>query len=374
MSLTLSKKENNTMDLTQQIALTLLPRGGKRKIRNILRHMEVEEFFSASKHTIKSIPGVGEKFLLELDRTKALQEAEKYLLYFEKNEIEPIFFQNKLFPYRLNHCEDAPLMLYRKGRMDYNQQKVIAIVGTRNASNYGKKCCDELLEGLKGRDIVVVSGLAYGIDIYAHQRCVEMGIQTIGVLGHGLDRIYPAVHSNIAKKMLNHGGLLSEYLPNTKPDRENFPMRNRIVAGMCDATIVIESGEKGGSLITAELANDYARDVFAYPGDIEKPYSKGCNYLIQKQKAHLITSSADFLKFMCWEDDKINKLVQPTLFSNLSPEEEILIKLIQTKKDVSIDVLALKSEIPISMLSGILLKLELDNILKQLPGKRYTLV
>jgi DNA processing protein len=359
------------MDLTQLIALTLIPKAGSRKIKTLLQEMEVDDFFRASKHRLKSIPGIGEKFLIELDRTKALQKAEQYLSYFEQHTIEPIFYQNDAYPMRLKQCDDAPIMLYRKGDMHYNSEKVIAIVGTRNATTYGKKCCDELLEGLVGKNIVVVSGLAYGIDIYAHQRCLELGIETIGVLGHGLDRIYPAAHTSVARKMIEKGGLLSEFLPGTKPDRENFPMRNRIVAGMCDATIVVESGEKGGSLITAELANDYARDVFAYPGDIEKAYSKGCNYLIQKQKAHLITSCNDFLNFMNWNDENAKQVKQPKLFFNLTEEEACIVKTIQEKTEISLDVLALKTEIGLGKLNGILLKLELEGVIKMLPGKRY---
>lgn len=359
------------MSLVEEIAITLLPNIGHRKVRTILQHIDTESFFRVSKRKLKEIPGIGEKTLISLNRDEALEKAEQYVSYFDKNDIHPLFYQSDEFPFRLNQCEDAPILLFKKGKMHYNQPKVIAIVGTRNATKYGKRCIDELVDGLKDQHVVVVSGLAYGIDVYAHQRCVELGIQTIGVLGHGLDRMYPSVHKNIAQQMLENGGLLSEFLPGTLPDREHFPMRNRIVAGMCDATIVIESGEKGGSMITAELANDYSRDVFAYPGNVENEYSKGCNLLIQKQKAHLITNSADFIQWMNWDKSIENKVIQPSLFPNLSEEEQTIVQVIQEKKEISIDVLSIKTEINSSKLTGILLKLELEGVIQQLPGMRY---
>jgi DNA processing protein len=359
------------MALVEEIALTLIPNFGPRKIRSILQQLDVEDFFRVSKRRLKEVPGVGEKSLIHLNREEALNKAEQYLNYFERNEIQPVFFQSADFPYRLNQCDDSPVLLFKRGEMNYNGSKVISIVGTRNATNYGKKCIDEFLEGIKDNDTVVVSGLAYGIDIYAHQRCVELGIQTIGVLGHGLDRIYPSIHKNIANQMLENGGLLSEFLPGTLPDREHFPMRNRIVAGMCDATIVIESGEKGGSMITAELANDYSRDVFAFPGNVENEFSKGCNLLIQKQKAHLITNSADFIRWMNWDTSIENVSIQKSLFPDLNEEEQLILKIIEDKKEISLDILGLKTDINSSKLSGILLKLELEGIVQQLPGMRY---
>lgn len=359
------------MALVEQIALTLLQNIGHRKIRTILQHIDTESFFRVSKRRLKEIPSLGEKTLLNLNRDEALLKAEQFLSYFEKNDISPIFFQSEEYPYRLNQCEDAPILLFKKGNMHFNQPKVIAIVGTRNATKYGKRCIDELLDGLKEQNVIVVSGLAYGIDIYAHQRCIELGIQTIGVLGHGLDRIYPSIHKNIANQMLENGGLLSEFLPGTLPDREHFPMRNRIVAGMCDATIVIESGEKGGSMITAELANDYSRDVFAFPGNVENEFSKGCNLLIQKQKAHLITNSADFIHWMNWDSSIENVSIQKSLFPNLNEEEQLILKIIEDKKEISLDILGLKTDMNSSKLSGILLKLELEGIVQQLPGMRY---
>ncbi len=362
------------MSLQHQIALTLLTGGGKKKIRKILTHFEdCADFFKASKHRLKTIPGIGEKFLQQLDREKALREAEQHAAYIDKHRMQTMFYTDPSFPYRLNQCDDAPVLMYALGEMDCNLPRVVSIVGTRNASNYGRKLCEELIHSFVGKDIVVVSGLAYGIDIYAHKLCTELGIQTIGVLGHGLDRIYPQAHTPIAKKMVENGGLLTEFLPGSNPDRENFPMRNRIVAGMCDANIVIESGERGGSLITAELANDYARDVFAFPGDITREYSKGCNYLIQKNKAHLITSSEDFFEMMDWKDTPKIDNKQLQLFADLDEEEHKIVTLLKDSQEVSLDVLAIKTEIPVRLMSGILLGLELKGLVKALPGKRFGL-
>ncbi len=359
------------MALIEEIALTLIPNFGPRKLRTILQYFDLEEFFSVPKKRLREIPGIGEKTLIQLNRNEAIQKAKEYVNYLEKYEINSVFYQSDEFPYRLNQCEDAPILLFKKGKIHYNQPKVISVVGTRNATSYGKRCIDSFLEGLVNQNILVVSGLAYGIDVYAHQKCVELGIQTVGVLGHGLDRIYPAVHKSISEKMLLNGGLISEFLPGTLPDREHFPMRNRIVAGMCDATIVIESGLKGGSMITAELANDYSRDVFAFPGNVENEYSKGCNLLIKNQKAHLITNSKDFISWMNWDTKNESVSIQKSLFPNLTKEEQFILDIIQTKKEISLDVLSLKTEMNSSKLSGLLLKLELEGIVQQLPGMRY---
>lgn len=362
-------------DLHLQIALTLLPGMGRKRVRNILNHVDdVSEFFSMKKNKLMLIPGIGEVLLRQLNRKKALDEAEKHLPYFEKNKIQSFFYQEKNFPRRLNNCEDAPILLFGKGKLPFNDTRIVSVVGTRNATAYGKQICEELIASFEGKNIVVVSGLAYGIDIYVHDLCLKYDIPTIGVLGHGLDKLYPAVHQDTAIKMVDNGGLLTEFLHGTKPDRENFPMRNRIVAGMCDATIVVESGKKGGSLITAELANDYNRDVFAYPGDVTREFSKGCNFLIQNDKAHLITSSSDFFKLMGWDMDKKPKQQQTQLFLDLSPEEIRLIELLQNKEQMSLDVIALKSEFPVSKVSTLLLQLEFMAVVKQLPGQRYSLV
>lgn len=365
----------NYTDLQQQIALTLLNKVGKKRIRNILSQVEsVDTFFHEKTHNLLKIQGLGKGTLSQINREEALKKAETYVEYFVKNSIKSYFYQSPDFPQRLNQCDDSPLILFGKGDMHFNSSKTVAIVGTRNASEYGKAICEELISSFVGKNIVVVSGLAYGIDIYVHQLCVKHGVETIGVLGHGLDRMYPAIHKNTALQMQKNGGVLTEFLPGTNPDRMNFPMRNRIVAGMCDATIVIESGAKGGSLITAELANDYNRDVFAYPGDIFKEFSKGCNFLIQQDRAHLITESKDFFRIMDWGNDKNHAPVQKNLFlEDLNEEEKEIITFLQEKETASIDFLTLKIGVSIGTMSGLLLNLEFLGLVKSLPGKRYKL-
>jgi len=353
------------------IALTLLKGIGPKKAKLLLSKLDsIESIFNDSYSKISSLTGIGINLLKQMDRKEALAKSDIFQDYFTKNGIKTHFYLEKNYPRRLKHCADAPLLLFSKGNMDFNASKLVSVVGTRNASEYGKSICEELINGFAGKDILVVSGMAYGIDICVHQLCVKNNIPTIGVLGHGLDRIYPSIHKGTANKMILNGGLLTEFLPGTKPDRENFPMRNRIVAGMSDATIVVESKDSGGSLITAELANDYSRDVFAYPGNVGQIYSKGCNALIAKQKAHLITNSSDFLKLMQWEEE-LKKSVQTQLFTDLSSEEMSIINLFSNESVLNIDVISMKSNLPISKTNVLLFNLELSGILKSLPGKMY---
>lgn len=359
--------------LQQQIAVTLLPQIGRRRMRTILAYTgSVEQFFKEKKSKLLKIPGFGEHLIRNMNREQALQDAAYFAEYALQMKHRCLFFQDEDFPKKLNECDDAPLLLYGFGNMDLQVQKIVAIVGTRKASAYGKELCEELVQSFAGQNILVVSGLAYGIDVWVHQLCVKHGVQTVGVLGHGLDRLYPSTHRRTAKQMLQNGGLLTEFLPGTNPDRENFPMRNRIVAGLADATIVVESGIKGGSLITAELANDYNRDVFAYPGDVNREYSKGCNFLIQKNKAHLLTSSRDFFAMMNWEEEQ-KKQVQADLFSGLNLEEKTIVKCFKDKLELSFEYLISKTQLSFAQLSSSLLNLEFQGLIKAFPGKRYQL-
>jgi DNA processing protein len=264
------------------------------------------------------------------------------------------------------------MILYSKGPLNLNQEKIVSVVGTRNQTDYGAFILEELIQTFNGNNILVVSGLAYGVDISAHRLCIENNISTLGVLGHGLDRIYPAKHKNIALKMLEQGGLLTEFGIGTNPDRENFPMRNRIVAGIADATIVIESKAKGGSMITAELANDYNRDVFAVPGDVNKPFSEGCNLLIRKEKAHLITNGNEFLRFMNWSNLD-TKPKQKILFEHFDENEKMILEILSNQSDIHMDVLSIRTQLSASKMNVILFNLEMKNAVKQLSGRRYRL-
>ncbi len=360
----------NSTDLQQQIAVTLLPHFGKKRVRTILKYLgSLDTFFKARKKDLLGIPGLSEKHIRQLDLSLALKQAEPHAEYLVKNGFRAHFYTDHAYPQKLNECDDAPLMLYSEGEMDLNVPRSVAIVGTRKASTYGKQLCEELLEAFAGQNILVVSGLAYGIDIHVHQSCLKHHLQTVGVLAHGLDRLYPAMHRKTARRMLENGGLLTEFLPGTNPDRENFPMRNRIVAGMCDATIVIESGIRGGSLITAELANDYARDVFAFPGDVNREFSQGCNKLIQQNKAHLITGPEEFLKFMEWGSGQAPK--QLDLFEKLSEKEKTIILCFKEKIDLSFDYLIQRTRFSFSELSAHLLNLEFYGLIRACPGKCY---
>ena len=362
-------------NLNYQIALTLLKGIGPIKARLLLSQTEsLESIFLDSLTSISKKTNISLSILKQMNREKALDIANQHASYVTKNNLESHFFTSDTYPRRLKQCADAPILLFSKGNTNLNFEKIVAIVGTRNATEYGKSVCEEMIKGFIGKNILVVSGMAYGIDIFTHQLCVKYDVPTIGVLGHGLDRMYPSEHIITAKKMFKNGGLLTEYLPGTNPDRENFPMRNRIVAGMSDATIVIESKESGGSLITAELANDYNRDVFAIPGNVGQIYSKGCNTLISKQKAHLITNSNDFLTWMQWKEDVKPKSVQRMLFVDFSEEEKQLISILEQEGELSMDSLSVKSNNPISKTSVLLFNLEMAGAVKTLPGKKFRLI
>lgn len=357
-----------------QIALTQLCGFGPVRTKQLLQHVEqVEDIFTLSFKELSKLSGFNTAILKKMERELALQKAVEIFNEISKFGINFIFYTQSEYPRRLKQCEDAPLVIYSKGEMDLNNTRFVAVVGTRDATEYGKRICTELIQQFVGTDIVVVSGMAYGIDIAIHQLCIQHGVPTIGVMAHGLEIVYPHLHRSTAKKMLNDGGLISEYPPNTKPDRENFPMRNRIVAGLCDATIVVESKIKGGSLITADLANDYNRDVFAYPGSIYDENSAGCNNLIANQKAQLIRNGQDFLEKMGWNLNIPNP-VQRAIFPTLSDEEQSVVKLLESSGVMNIDTMSMQLNFPSSKLSVLLFQLEMNGLVSSLPGNRCQLV
>lgn len=320
------------------------------------------------------MPGIQPDFVSYAQRIAALEAAQKTTELLDKIGATTVFFTDKEYPRRLKQCPDAPLLLYAKGNINWNPEKVVSIVGTRHASAYGKQLTEDLVEGLKPAGATIVSGMAYGIDIAAHAAALQKGLPTIGVLGHGLHTVYPAAHRKTAQEMLAEGGLVSEFAPGLKPEPVYFPMRNRIVAGMADATVVIESGAKGGSLITANMANDYNRDVFAFPGDVNKPFSAGCLRLIQEHKAHLLTGPEDLLKAMNWEPTKRTKAVQRNLFVELTTSETQVVEVLKTKNEAAIDTLGYLTSLSPGAVSALLLNLEFKGVVKALPGKRYALI
>jgi DNA processing protein len=359
----------------QQIALTLLSGIGSKRARLLIHHFSsLDEFFSEKKLNIAKIPGVSPNFISFKQRVEALIAAEAVLNKVLKSQGSIVFFTDSAYPKRLKQCEDAPLLLYTQGVISWNTEKIISIVGTRNITEYGKRITHELIEGLAPHQPIIVSGMAYGVDICAHNHAIRNNLSTWGVLGHGIDLMYPSEHRKTAQKMLENGGLISEFYPGLKAEPGHFPMRNRIVAGISDATIVVESGEKGGSLITATLANDYNRDVYAFPGDVDKPYSAGCNNLIQQHKAQLITSSNSLIKALGWDQSAQNKSKQCVLFDELNVCEEKIITALRTKNELTMDAIGYLSGLPIGTVSSELLALEFKGLIRSLPGKRYRLI
>lgn len=356
-----------------RIALTMIPGIGPVISKKLLLHCGSAEavFREKAKH-LEVIPGIG-KITAKLLRDKdCLHKAEAELKRIEKSLIQMLYFTEAGYPSRLKHCYDSPPLLYYKGTADLNAKRIVSIIGTREITDYGTQLCEKLVADLLPYGVIIVSGLAYGVDICAHRASLANGIDTVGVLAHGLDEIYPRTHASTAKKMLSQGGLLTDFPCRTNPDRENFPQRNRIVAGLSDAVIVVESGERGGSMITAEFAMNYNRDVFAFPGRVGDPASKGCHKLIKTHKASLIDSADDVARFMGWEKPDSTRSIQTTI-QTFSGDEEKIVSSMRGMGNVHIDEITLMSELPAGKVSALLLQLEFAGAVKSLPGKMFRL-
>ena len=359
-----------------ELALCEVPHIGYVHAKILNDHFgSAEAIFRASQQQLERIEGIGEVRAKSIRKFSDFSKAEAELLFAEKYGIKILYLSEPLYPQRLLNCYDPPTLLFYKGSISLNKSRMVAVVGTRNNTEYGKSFTEKLIKKLAPYDCVIVSGLAFGIDAIAHKCALKYEIPTVGVVGHGLDTIYPQEHAGLARQMLKNGGLLTEFRSNTKPDKHNFPSRNRVVAGLTDATIIVESGIKGGSMITAELANDYHRDVFAVPGRSTDIKSGGCNDLIKRNKAMLLTDPEQFIEIMGWDDVKTApKPVQPMLFTNLSAQEKVIVELLSRDQVLSVDELNFRSGMSISSLAASLLSLELSGILKAMPGKRYTLI
>jgi DNA processing protein len=362
------------MSALHQIALTQISGIGTVTARNLIEHFgSAERIFEATKAELAEVSGLRKTAAEAILQKEGFERASEELDFIQKYKIQTLFFTAESFPHRLKNCFDAPVILYYKGSANLNSRKVVSIVGTRNSTSYGKDICDKLVEELVAHDVVVVSGLAHGIDSLAHKACLRHHVPTVGVLGHGLDRIYPSQNRAMAEKMLEQGGLLSEFPSQTNPDRENFPKRNRIIAGLADATIVVEASIKGGALITAELANSYNRDVFAYPGSVYDEFSAGCNYLIKTNRANLISGIKDLEYLLGWNDAPKKQAKQIKLSLNLTADEKKICDLISGRGSAAIDEIAIETRIPQSKLAITILGLEMQGILVSLPGKVYKL-
>ena len=365
------------MERLYLMALTELKGVGDVLARNLLQYFgSAEEVFKANRFLLAKAPGIGSHTAEQIDlaRPEALRRAENEWTFIEKNKIRLFAITDDDYPKRLKECQDAPVVFYYKGIADLNAVKIISIVGTRRMTDYGRKYTELLIRELAELfpDLLIVSGLAYGVDVCAHRSALKNGISTIGVLAHGFDRIYPAAHRNIAVEMLSHGGLLTDFMSETNPDRENFLRRNRLIAGLADATIIVESAEKGGSLVTADIAFSYGRDVFAFPGRISDEFSSGCNRLIQMNKAGLITSAKDFIMSLCWDSDA-KPTTQPSLFSFSDKPDHPIIRLLQEKGEFHVNRLAVEMDMPIHKLTPVLFELEMEGHIKAFPGGIYRL-
>jgi DNA processing protein len=362
-----------------QIGLTMIKGIGDVLGYQLLQSLgDAESIFKEKTRILEKIPGIGHVLANEIKRPEVLERAEKELSFIEKNHINAYCRGDQDYPSRLHECADAPLLIYFKGTCDLNAQQIVSIVGTRKITDYGRRVCEELIADLADTlpDLIIVSGLAYGVDITAHRSALKHQLPTLAVLAHGLDRIYPLVHRPTAVEILEQGGLLTDFPSGTNPDKPNFVKRNRIIAGLSDATIVVESADKGGSLITADIAYSYSRDVFAIPGRTIDVHSQGCNRLIRENKAGLITCAADVISSMTnWNlplSPKTSAPVQTKLmFSGNEENNRILSFLRENKGEMHIDLLVTKTNTPVHKLSGMLLELEMEGLIKVLPGGFY---
>lgn len=332
-----------------------------------------ENVFNAKSSKLAAIGGIGDVTIKKIKAKAGFALAESEYRFITDNGLGVHYFQDENYPVRLKHCIDSPLLLFSSGNINFNTNKIISIVGTREVTSYGADFCKKLIEDLAPLNPIIVSGFAYGVDIVAHKAAIEHNLQTIGVVAHGLNQIYPKPHKKYVAKMEENGGFMTEFWSTSNPEKENFVKRNRIVAGMCEATIVIESAERGGSLITANLANEYNRDVFAVPGRITDKYSQGCNNLIKTQRANLLTSAADILYILNWEltpKDNSNG-VQKQMFITLDPDEQKVYDFLQKNGKQLLDIIALECDFQVFKISSLLLNMELKGCIRPLPGKIF---
>ncbi len=362
--------------LLYEVAIGLIPGVGCQNTKQLISYCgNAQKVFQTPKGKLMKIPGIGEVVAQAIIRQTVLKKAEEEINWAQKNEVEIAFYTHKNYPERLRHFPDSPALLFLSGNIDLNVPKTIGIIGTRQATNYGKEITEKIIHEIKSYQPTIISGLAYGIDIHAHKTALAASIPTVAVMASGVDVIYPFIHKEIALKMKENGGLLTEYRPGTKPDPSFFPARNRIVAGLCDAIIVIEAAQKGGALITAEIANSYNREVFAVPGNLGSKFNEGCNHLIKTHKAHIYTSVKDLEYILNWDiDNKGRVLPKHKISDTLEGEEKTIAELLLNKESLMIDEISWQTNIPISRLSSLLLTMEFSGLITALPGKKFRLV
>ncbi|MBW2961636.1 DNA-processing protein DprA [Mesonia aestuariivivens] len=361
-------------ELIYLLALQRIPYVGDITAKKLVHHFgSAEAIFKAKKDRILAIDGVGHKVAKLLDFSAYEREVLQEINFIQENGIKVTYFEESTYPEHLKHCIDAPILLFEKGNIDLQHKKIISIVGTRKATNHGIAFCEQLISELAPLNPVIVSGFAYGIDICAHKAALANNLQTVACLAHGLNQIYPKSHQKYKNEVLKNGGFISDFWSDKTFDRKNFLKRNRVIAGISEATIVIESAEKGGSLVTADIAHSYNREVFAVPGRTTDSFSKGCNELIKTQKAQLITSAADLVYYLGWEIEE-NKPKQTQLFVDLSGEEEKVLNELKKLGKTELDVLALACQMPTFEITTYLLSLELNGLVRPLPGKMFEVI
>ena len=358
------------------LALHFIPGIGDHLIKQLVSYCgSPERVFKIPRGKLLKIPGIGSVTADAIIKGKPFATAEKELRKAEKEKVDVIFFTDERYPSRLRQVNDAPTMLYAKGKIDFENPKTVAIVGTRQCTAYGKECVEQLVKDLVSHQALIISGLAYGIDIHAHKQAVRHSLPTIGVMGSGIDVIYPGSHREVALSMMENGGLLTEHSFGTSPDAHNFPARNRIVAALSDAVIIVEAAEKGGALITADIANSYNKDVFAFPGNVKQSHSAGCNNLIKSNRAHLITAIKDLQYIMNWDAGVTPVKAEIFSLEGYEPHEQTIIKtLLENKKQLMMDEIAWKTNLPISQIASLLLNLEFKGVVTALPGKVFKLI
>ncbi len=365
-----------TEEKLYQVALSLIPNIGPVLSRQLINHFGTpQEVFKARKGSVSKVKGFGEKLSRIIpDANKMLLEAESVIEKSDKARIHIHYYKEQAFPKRLININDAPIVLYSKGKTDLNAPRNIGIVGTRKATQYGLETTQRIVADSSSTNPVIISGLAYGIDVKSHREALNNGLPTIGVMACGLDKVYPVRHRSVAEKMLENGGLVSEYPIGTPADPRFFPARNRIIAGLSDALIVVEAVKKGGALITGNIAFSYDKPVFAVPGDLQSTYSEGCNNLIKQLKANIYTNFQDVAEFLNWDLELLEETKSEQLYSNLQGTElKVVETLLANNRQMHLDKLSWQSQIPLSQLAGILLQLEFTGLIKPLPGKEYRL-
>ncbi len=363
-------------DLLAVLALQRVPKVGDVNAKKLIQTCgSAQGVFKEKKARLQKIDGIGELMVKHLFKKDYRKEAEAELQFIYDEGITPLYFESEDYPEKLKHCYDGPILLFQSGNVNLKEKKLLSIVGTRQITTYGTEFCERLVAELAAFDVVIISGFAYGVDICAHNAAIQNNLQTVGCLAHGLNQIYPKIHKKYMSKVEANGGFLTDFWSTAIFDKNNFLRRNRIIAGLSEATIVIESAEKGGSLVTADIAHSYNRDVFAVPGKTTDPYSKGCNDLIKFQKAQLLTSAADIVYNLGWDvSQKTSKVIQKQLFVELTDEEKVIYRFLKTKEKEMLDVIALACEMPIFKVSSLLLNLEMKGVVKPLPGKVFKLV